>query len=428
MNNRAAVLLVVPIVAACSGTASPSEPADPVRSGALATQSVTHDKLAETRSSIATYPVTIAVTPGAVCSLHPAGVTDPDVPVYADDLGVARFAAVRAKPVDAVTMLSLDCTDDGGHATTYPVDLTTDVTFQPVPSTQTGLVRPALLGDPMQYSKQELIDRDYGLRPDPGQNPTAYATWLKMVSAPARKITTKDAATNISADTSLTWGGSLFTGATFEFVSWTFTLPTFSVCSGGGCLAKAALWGGLGGWNGDFALIQSGVQVVANSTSVGMYAWKEYAQKPGIGGPGYATEASLFGVNAGDFVEGEAWACDSNGASNVNGGYGCYYVEDGTSFVYKSCTKPSDSCPSLAQINAFAGPTAEAIVELNGSSLDQYGDFYMNFTANDSAGNAYQNSNATPTLITLVNGSSQTLETVTTSNPDANLFHWVQAN
>jgi hypothetical protein len=115
----------------------------------------------------------ILAWPGAQCTVQPVGNTDPEqvLPVFADDLGVVQFGAMPAAPGDTVTALSLDCHDDAGRTHTYPIDLTAAKTFNALPSNAVAVdprsIRPALTGDPMSYSQQDLLNRGYGLRPDP---------------------------------------------------------------------------------------------------------------------------------------------------------------------------------------------------------------------------------------------------------------------
>jgi hypothetical protein len=76
---------------------------------------------------------------------------------------------------DAVQRLTLDCTDSDGPTSTCPVDLMADDTFTP---RERGKDRPALTGDPLSYTRSELIEAGYGLRPDPDKDRAAYARWL----------------------------------------------------------------------------------------------------------------------------------------------------------------------------------------------------------------------------------------------------------
>jgi len=113
-------------------------------------------------------PASVVVPAGKACALHPVGNLDPKqtvhVGVEAD--GVARFQAVRALHAGDVEQLALDCTDAQGHATTYDVDLRSDDTFaaRPFDPIRAGYEpRPALSGDPLSYSPEELVTMGYGI-------------------------------------------------------------------------------------------------------------------------------------------------------------------------------------------------------------------------------------------------------------------------
>jgi hypothetical protein len=125
-------------------------------------------------------PVEVLATPGASCTLSGDGIGTP-LKLSANNLGVVRFAALRADSTNAIRSLSLNCTDASSNRTTHPVDLTSGDTFKPlstVPVPSTVHVRPALAGDPMTYSWEQLLHMGYGNRPDPSRAPLDYAKWL----------------------------------------------------------------------------------------------------------------------------------------------------------------------------------------------------------------------------------------------------------
>src|SRR5580658_1324524 len=53
---------------------------------------------------------------------------------------------------------------------------------------QAGRARPALTGDPMLPSQEELLSRGYPMRPDPEKMPEAFATWQRIVTSEATEI------------------------------------------------------------------------------------------------------------------------------------------------------------------------------------------------------------------------------------------------
>jgi len=110
------------------------------------------------------------VPAGNTCALHPEGTTDPNqsITVTADDDGVVRFLALRPTQPGSVDRLALDCTDSNGNAQIYSVDLHAKDTFtsQPFnPALANTEYRPALTGDPLSYTQEELIQGGYGPRP-----------------------------------------------------------------------------------------------------------------------------------------------------------------------------------------------------------------------------------------------------------------------
>lgn len=433
MKSLRIFLFFTPLMVACSSSAPSSSPVQANMSALSAAPSV------------AASPVYVTAWPDAQCSLHPSGSTDPAdaLDVFADDLGVVTFVAAHAILGDAITSLSLDCQDTTGRTSSYILDLTSDATFQPVsgiPSAQwpANSVLPPLT-DPTQFSDGQLIAAGYGLRPDPTQTPKAYAMWLKAVSQTTRRVLNNGHETKIKSGAtqdSFNWSGAAvpctgITGrsgcSTLQATYMGTTVPTVSFVASSG----ASIWGGLGGWNGDVALIQDGFQIQTNSTNTAMiqYAWKEYWSGNGVGGSGYATEISLGNVSPGDYIYAEAWACDSSGSVNSGGGYGCFYFDDYTQSWSVTCDTPSSSCASLAAINSFTGATAEAIEENNQSILSDTGTNTMYLVYMDSYGDwldfAY-NSSHFP--IDMVDGSYNLMEEWTGLTADTVTLQWVAGN
>ena len=112
-------------------------------------------------------------------------------PLRPDADGVVRFLAVRPTLPTSVNRLTLDCTDSQGNANTYSVDLRSEETFaeRPFDPLRANLAfRPALTGDPLSFTQDQLVEAGYGLRPDPTSDPEGYQTWLAAVSEPAYKL------------------------------------------------------------------------------------------------------------------------------------------------------------------------------------------------------------------------------------------------
>jgi hypothetical protein len=85
-----------------------------------------------------------------------------------------------APPVDWGAQLELACSDASGQIGDYTVDLTSALLFERKQSSLVGYIRPALTGDPLSYSQQELIQAGYPRRPNPSSD--MYHRWQRAVS------------------------------------------------------------------------------------------------------------------------------------------------------------------------------------------------------------------------------------------------------
>jgi hypothetical protein len=337
-------------------------------------------------------PASAITWPGATCSLHPEGSTDPGetIPVLADEDGIARFYAVRASAEEVTRRLSLDCHDEEGRVGNYPVDLDSDFTFQmhePMVTPSSDSLRPALIGDPLQYSQSELLEGGYGLRPDPAENPDAYDRWLKAATRPlrwvkskARELPVSFGPTSISQSPvgctvchppttttkwSTDWGGPALLGNNtlgtilFTIVSAEIKVPTAIPGGDGTGNADAGLWAGLGGLSNDASdnpLIQSGVAIRTSPTAASYVAFLQYW-------PAQSNAWGLFNVNQGDTISVQAWACDASGNVSTTGEYGCFWAWDETTGRVQTCySSASPSCPVHGS-GGFKGDTAEFILE-----------------------------------------------------------------
>ncbi|MFT3924524.1 MAG: hypothetical protein QM778_18440 [Myxococcales bacterium] len=324
--------------------------------------------------------------PNSDCTLHPQGDPSPEqsVPVMVDEDGVARFDALRATEADDVLYLDLDCRDQTGKTATYTVDLQSEATFTLRPrddSKSTRPIRPALTGDPMAWSEEALIAGGYGLRPDPVQAPENFEKWLRSVSKPARaaaihRVDGAPSFQSMSRSDDHVWGGGiLLGGAPYDAVSAEVVFAK-AVPQGGTTKQIGAYWAGIGGF-GNNTLIQSGAVINTSATAASYGVWREYC----CGGTGYKNGAdnNFYAASPGDDILIQSWACNSKGAFDVNGGYGCFYMSDYTNDSFVSCTLPNGSggckdgvqdpksstwcCPSLPQPHAFNGNSAEFIYE-----------------------------------------------------------------
>src|SRR5438128_10701169 len=112
----------------------------------------------------------VRAQPGLSCKLLPeGGAPSAGLPVYTDDDGYARFHALKMAAGSPNRRQILDCTDDNGKRSTFPVDLASEDTFASRPvdlARERGKDRPPLSGDAFAYTQAELIEAGYGMRPD----------------------------------------------------------------------------------------------------------------------------------------------------------------------------------------------------------------------------------------------------------------------
>lgn len=323
-------------------------------------------------------PASVQASPGLQCKLHPIGsAPSAGLAVFTDDDGYARFHAVRAAAGDAAQRLTLDCTDPAGKASSYAVDLASDDTFAPRPvnlAKERGTDRPALKGDPLSYSQYQLIQAGYGLRPDPVKDVAAYSRWLTAASRPGRLLEAKRPDKHSHGVTSILvpwWVGSALTGdPNYISTEATFNVP-YGIPGGDQTTCTAiAIWNGLGGLAGS-GLIQGGVNVDTTPTIATYNSWREYC----CGDPNSNGYGGAFIPNPGDQIYSQEWYCDSTGNLNINGGYGCTYLEDEATGAILNCTSATGSpcwsvkalplcsvSPSAANCMTL-GLTAEFVIE-----------------------------------------------------------------
>jgi hypothetical protein len=352
---------------------------------------------------------------GNTCALHPEGNAAPEQTntVSADEDGVVRFLALRATQPDSVARMMLDCTDGNGSMQTYSVDLRAEDTFRPRPfdgSLTTLTFRPALAGDPMSYTKQELLQAGYGLRPDPNLNPAGYQRWLAAASTPAYKVRSHRTATppttvrqdsapaahelphdaknntgpNVYVQGSNYWTGARLQGSfqkgstvaeTYSYLvnEATFNVPkVYSVYSGG--TATMTIWNGLDN------VFQAIVDVQATGTSVvfGIHhqdiaSPQKWIHCPTSSGPctnpSNDNAGTTFTPAAGDTIWAQEWYCDAKGNENLLGGYACTYMTDETQGITWDCSQAKGSdCQSYALpaadlVNGNLGFWADYIIE-----------------------------------------------------------------
>jgi hypothetical protein len=409
-------------------------------------------------------PASVLALPGLQCKVYPTGSdASTAISVSTNDDGYARFHAVRASASDPVKQLTMDCTDSDGTFSLYTVDLTSADTFAARPlniANERGVDRPALRGDPLSYSQAQLLQAGYGLRPDPQQNPGAYARWLKSASVQARMLEAKRPAgpqTNSAlrntrgvsnsvvkgasgphADKTVTtvpgnlWTGSVLTGApNYLFTEALFNVPAATPGGDETTGTWTLIWNGLGGNGTGAGLIQGGIAIRTNSTTASYSSFREYCCGDGISN----SYSGNFSPNPGDEIYSQEWYCDASGNVNLNGGYGCSFIVDLGNNAFLNCTSATGSpCPSvpalpLCSVNPTAtncmtvGLSAEFVVENDSPQLKPPTTAFTDLASIvEVDGSAL--SSATASLLTVASDPSVTLLTDFTDN-GSNLYVWL---
>jgi hypothetical protein len=224
--------------------------------------------------------ISFSTAPNAQCSVAP--VTDnrsaKAFTVFANDEGTATFYATPSKESSAGRLV----------ATCSPGNQQT-IEIQPVAGAKPLVahaasndaemnlrlghtVRPALTGDPMALSSEELVKRRYPSRPDQQQAPGAYADWLRAVSKPATFIPPKTvtvegrhhgpvkvfagpggpAKVGNTPGGSTNWSGYVLSGLgvskPFDWVEGLWNVPA-TVGGEEGTTTWSSFWIGLDGWD-----------------------------------------------------------------------------------------------------------------------------------------------------------------------------------
>jgi len=378
----------------------------------------------------------VHAAPGLTCKLHSAsGAASAGIPVYSASDGYVRFYALKAKAGDAAARYTLDCVDEAGKASAYPVDLSSDDAFVARPldlSKEPGTDRPALKGDPSSYTDEQLIQGGYGPRPDRATEPDAYARWLEAAQLPGRILAARHPDPHTHGVTATPgegggafWVGSVLTGApSYVAVEATFNVPQYIAGGDQTNQTYVSIWDGVGGY-GQNGLIQAGVDMYTTSPTVGAYGtFREYAG----GDPDNNTHNGVpyggnFTPNAGDKIYSVSWYCDSKGNKNINGGYGCTHMQDETSGAVFDCTSPNGSpCWSVKALPLCSvqpsnklcftlGLSAEFVMENEDGDTVPFTDFSPKITMSGSAYSSTTNKYSQkisndPTITVLTDGTN----------------------
>jgi hypothetical protein len=316
--------------------------------------------------------ISFSAAPNTQCSVAPAGSgTGQGFKVYADDGGTATFYMTPAKESSSAVQLVATCSS--GSQQTIEIQpvagakpLVANRASDAATNQRLGhTVRPALTGDPMALSNQELVKRGYPWRPDPQRAPGAYASWLKAVSKPSTFIPAKmvngeryHGPAKIAADagSSYNWSGYVAQGSSTPFYAVTGTWQAQIIFAQEVGIANASsFWVGLDGY-GTSDLAQDGTTEQAYADSNGntynsLYLWSELL-------PQQTTEQPIsnFPINPVDEIYSMVAIGDAYANPNLYGGYSWFFLEDITT---------GQSTFFSTQINSgtFAGGTAEWIME-----------------------------------------------------------------
>lgn len=339
--------------------------------------------------------ISFSTAPNAQCSVAPAtgSSSAKAFTVFANDEGTATFYATPSKESSAVQLVATCSSGNRQTIEIQPVAGAKPLVPRASSNAETDLrfghtVRPALTGDPMALSSQELVKRGYPSRPDLQKAPGAYASWLKAVSKPATFIPPKTVnvegrhhgPAKVSAvpggpakvgndpGGSNNWSGyvlsSLGVSKPFDWVVGLWNVPA-TVGGEAGTTTWSSFWIGLDGWDsGD--VVQDGTnQTVTVADGI---AYRTYYPWTEIWPQELEQAISNFNIYPGDEIYSEVYMGDANGNVNPWGGYGYFWFEDLTTGQYTFLSTQFNS-------GTYYGNNAEWIMErpsINGVS----GDFF----------------------------------------------------
>jgi hypothetical protein len=337
--------------------------------------------------------ISFSTAPNVRCSVAPANGSGSGqaFTVYTNDEGTATF---YVKPSQASSAAQLVATCSSGNQQTIEIQPVAGAKplVAPAPSnaaTNARLghtVRPALTGDPMALSSQELVKLGYPMRPDPQKAPGAYASWLKAVSKPATLIPPKmvnvegpyHGPAKISADASTgpypndnpNWSGYvLYAGVNqspFVFIEGEWNVPAL-VGAENGTTTESSLLIGLDGHGGTNLNAAAGTE----QNAIVQDGFTYFYYYPFTQTSSQGSAISNFTVNPGDEIYSMVWIGDSNSNVTPYGGYAYFYIGDFTTGQYTYFSTP---------IVTFSGVSAEWILSrnlLSDGSLSDLADYYF---------------------------------------------------
>lgn len=423
VTGTVAALAACSTIAACSSSSPTS--AEPSASSAKGAVTIPATGSSGAPASARFEPAFAQAPAGSSCTLRPEGDTDPRhaLQISVDADGVARFQAVRPGQPGSVERLSLECTSPRGDATSVPVDLLSATTFAAHPFDTSGLeLRPALEGDPRSYTQSELLRAGYGLRPDPDQDPNAYAGWLAAASVPAHWVrdatgsapaatiqtpprrgpvqaaATREVVSTVSAGLS-TGQGAPWTGAELRgqyhlgaTAAQTTAYAANQVVFNVPVQSPNAILGStqISLWNGLDDVFQAIVWAYTTPTT----ASYSISRQIFLGVNGNVT--GPYSPNANDTMFIEEWYCDAGLNPNMFGGYACTRIHDLTQGLMWDCLPPGNGTTCIAWsltaadlANGALGHQADFVVEMDSAENQSVNDnnwpIFAPFTMNGNA-------------------------------------------
>jgi hypothetical protein len=329
--------------------------------------------------------VSVNSLPNAVCTLRAQDDSGAvrTLKLYADDQGEVRFHARPSAETDSPPNLQLSCAAND-QVMDHGIELRASTAGAASAGRirQAGRARPALTGDPMLPSQEELLSRGYPLRPDPEKMPEAYATWLRMVTSEATEIEPRFVTRPgfrapppgvgpvrlPTASNSNNWSGFVLyrdpyilkvLNATppqpYVFASSEWYVP--SVTGEQGVQDNSVLWVGMDGEStGDVLQDGTGHDAIGTSflgikwTMASIYAWTEFF-------PADLQQLTNFRVGPGDHMLGQVWMGNAGSKPTLTGVFGVCFLFNLTtgSYTYVYITPPAGT--------TFTGSSAEWIME-----------------------------------------------------------------
>jgi hypothetical protein len=441
------------INAGCSSAAESTTPAgvDSVSPSAVSPAAAAPAREHLTRAIPRSAPtwVTLHTLPLAECALDAVDTSlapqaAESLALYSDAEGMVHFQSRATDARASSVAMRLDCTDAAGKRASQEIDFVVDdaATPAPAPAARISRVHPALAGDPLSYSREELTARDLPPRPDPVASPTSFARWLDLATHPVNVIEPEIVASSrphTRADARPTlpspqvrdngalangaWSGFLLTDPTrdYFYIYGTWTVPQLTNEGGFWSTAYNSYWVGLG-FNQD--VVQAGVEGDTSSRvwveNSAHYAWYEWF-------PVSPITFANFPVSPGDEVTAWAWLVDANNYFSDQGQYAHYMIYDATQgniTSYGPYAKPFAAASAATQ-------AAEWIVERPGTpapDLAHYSTFSMtdayveDFRTHQLVD--YSESGASSNQVTMTDSSGKTLSTVAPAGAGAMTFTW----